>query len=120
MYNKEAVYRYRRNNPDWRKKYLSKHGDAAKNCELRSLRKRRSLINALKNKPCIDCRGWFSPWQMDFDHLDSNSKVCNVSQIKSVKRLIEESKKCDLVCANCHRERTHNRFLLTGGAYVQR
>lgn len=117
MYNKAAIYKYRRNKP-----YFWKGGSQAsrKNADIRFLLKRRGIIDAMKNRPCADCAGWFNPWQMDFDHTDADTKLGNVSQIKSIKRLIEESKKCDLVCANCHRDRTQKRFVAAGGLYVQR
>ncbi len=70
--------------------------------------KLRRLVSQLKNRPCADCYGWFKPYQMDFDHRDPSLKVCNVSRIqRSVSKLYREIQKCDVVCANCHRERTH-------------
>lgn len=70
------------------------------------------LIAKLKNKPCVDCWDWFDPCQMDFDHLD-NDKLFNISRgtvIRYKERLMKEISKCELVCANCHRLRTHKRF----------
>lgn len=45
----------------------------------------------------------------DFDHRDPSTKsfgLCEF-QSKAYAKLLEESLKCDLVCANCHRFRTH-------------
>lgn len=64
----------------------------------------------LKNKPCMDCGDWFEPWQMDFDHRDPTTKVKTVGLIKSERDILTEIAKCDLVCANCHRDRTYKRF----------
>jgi hypothetical protein len=62
---------------------------------------------------CADCRLPHPPWRLDFDHLDSSTKEINVSSISrrgwSLARTQEEIDKCDLVCANCHRDRTHAR-----------
>jgi len=49
---------------------------------------------------------------MDFDHLDPKTKVVKVSALifeGSRQLLLDEIAKCELVCANCHRERTHQR-----------
>jgi hypothetical protein len=67
-------------------------------------------FNALKNKPCADCQGWFEPCQMDFDHRPGTIKYKNVGNLVHCRKLLmEEIKKCDLVCANCHRLRTRSR-----------
>lgn len=68
------------------------------------------LVNRLKHKPCADCQGWFEPVQMDFDHIKNNKKfdISRPSE-RSTKIMLEEIKKCELVCANCHRLRTAKR-----------
>lgn len=73
--------------------------------------KRTGFINRFKNKPCADCQGWFEPCQMDFDHRDSKKKVKSISDMQyySVKQILKEIAKCDLVCSNCHRLRTYKR-----------
>jgi hypothetical protein len=49
---------------------------------------------------------------MDFDHV-RGEKVANVSVLvaggASRRRVLAEIAKCEVVCANCHRERTHGR-----------
>lgn len=51
---------------------------------------------------------------MDFDHLDPSSKLANISQMviknREIAEILAEAKKCEVVCANCHRERTHRRY----------
>lgn len=49
---------------------------------------------------------------MDFDHV-RGEKVFTLGQVRQIRtyslvRIQEEIAKCDVVCANCHRERTHN------------
>lgn len=76
--------------------------------------KLRGVIDQLKNKPCMDCKAKFNPWQMDFDHVKGVKKfgIATISNgLVSMKSLMEEIDKCDLVCANCHRQRTHERLI---------
>jgi len=59
---------------------------------------------------CIDCGGEFHPVCMDFDHREPMKKSYNIAAMlntHSLGRIMEELDKCDLVCANCHRLRTH-------------
>lgn len=73
--------------------------------------RRRARIQAAKNKPCADCGVSYPPYVMDFDH--AGDKVANVSEMvaqrASVTAIDAEIAKCEVVCANCHRERTHRR-----------
>ena len=48
---------------------------------------------------------------MDLDHRDPSTKLyapAKLITLGSMKKAIEEVAKCDVVCANCHRERTHS------------
>ncbi len=59
---------------------------------------------------CVDCKVKYPPFVYDFDHRDPADKlfeVGNSGATKAYAKLLEESKKCDLVCSNCHRLRTH-------------
>ena len=72
----------------------------------------RDHIDNLKSKPCHDCSQSFPPICMDFDHVNGQ-KIQSVSQLmnsNSLKRLLLEIEKCELVCACCHRIRTQNRY----------
>ena len=67
-------------------------------------------MNNVKDIPCTDCGKKYPPFVMDFDHRDPNLKKGIVSRLvtwSGWKKMIEEVKKCDVVCANCHRIRTH-------------
>lgn len=72
--------------------------------------KKRSF-RRLKNRPCMDCWGWFEPCQMDFDHRPGTIKLFAPGEMwkMSWKKLWAEIQKCDIVCANCHRLRTFRR-----------
>lgn len=63
--------------------------------------------------PCVDC-GESNPIVLDFDHLESlGQKEFNVSAAidrgLSWTRIMAEIEKCEVVCANHHRIRTHTR-----------
>jgi hypothetical protein len=68
---------------------------------------------AMKQSPCADCRMTFIPWVMEFDHIDPDNKISDVSRLRvaPTELLLEEIAKCDVVCANCHRIREYNRWL---------
>ena len=70
--------------------------------------KARQHLDSLKTTPCVDCGNSFPPCVMDFDHV-RGEKVTSVSRMLrwSRERLLAEIAKCDLVCSNCHRLRTH-------------
>jgi len=75
----------------------------------------REVIIAAKSVPCMDCGRYFPPAAMDFDHV-RGEKLFTVGAIISkmggmvaIEAAQEEIKKCDIVCANCHRIRTAQR-----------
>lgn len=78
------------------------------------VQRNRRLIREAKGVPCADCGRRFPPYVMDFDHRPGEEKCFNLSiaagQTRlSRERIAAEIAKCDVVCANCHRERTHQR-----------
>lgn len=91
----------------------SEHGKAkAKERNQALYARRRAIIEEAKSSPCLDCGIKYPPYVMDFDHRPSETKSFTISEnilSKSDDLLILEIQKCDVVCANCHRIRTHNR-----------
>jgi transposase len=70
----------------------------------------RKFIQEVKQaSPCVDCGENYPYWMMDFDHLEDKKFNISRSSSKTVQQLKEEIAKCELVCANCHRTRTHLR-----------
>lgn len=73
----------------------------------------RALVNALKENPCTDCGQTYPFYVMQFDHLRDKSD--NVGRLVGIgasdKKILDEVAKCELVCANCHAERTYRRRL---------
>ncbi len=67
----------------------------------------RALVCALKAAPCQDCGNEYPSEAMEFDHV-TQSKLGNIADILSfpTARLLAELGRCELVCANCHRQRT--------------
>lgn len=71
---------------------------------------KKRAIREAKDVPCADCGVKYPYYVMDFDHL--RDKVKNISQTTqswSVARIKNEITKCEIVCSNCHRERTFSR-----------
>lgn len=72
-------------------------------------RELRDWVNSIKNTPCEGCHRIFAPTQMDFDHIDPSSKVRAVTMMiqrrYSRGTILEEIKKCRLLCVVCHRLR---------------
>lgn len=64
------------------------------------------------NATCVDCKKAYPACVFDFDHVKGKKRgdvATMVGRSVSLKTLIAEIEKCELVCANCHRIRTHNR-----------
>jgi hypothetical protein len=72
------------------------------------------FVNAFKHRPCADRGDEFPPYLMDFDHVtrDKLDDICGI-RMRTVSRdaIRAEIEKCEVVCANCHRARTHARRL---------
>ena len=74
--------------------------------------KSRALSDQLKSRPCTDCGRSFPPYVMDLDHLPGTDKTASPSRYgrsASPHKFLAEAAKCEVVCANCHRVRTHER-----------
>lgn len=75
-----------------------------------SYQKRRKALDAIKNVPCTDCGERFPPECMDFDHIAENKSFgVGQSWTKPWDVVLDEIKKCEIVCSNCHRTRTRVR-----------
>lgn len=74
----------------------------------------RAIVQAAKDAPCADCERRFPKYVMDLDHVRGRKefKISGAVQSPFARTLDElraEIEKCDVVCANCHRIRTHQR-----------
>lgn len=94
--------------------YEANLADHKANAKRRTQRHRRDVHVALTTykaeRGCADCPE-ADPVVLDFDHL--SDKIMNVSEMArrgfSLERIMAEVAKCEVVCANCHRRRTHRR-----------
>ena len=91
-------------------------GMGQKESSLERGRYRRTKIDRylrdLKNEtPCVDCGENYPYWVMDFDHLEGKEFGLARYQYTSenMDRVKAEVAKCEVVCSNCHRGRTHLR-----------
>lgn len=68
------------------------------------------IVDLKSNKKCVDCGNVYPHYVMDFDHLrDKKFQISKSFDRKSLKEILLEIEKCELVCSNCHRIRTHER-----------
>jgi hypothetical protein len=57
---------------------------------------------------CKACGYDKSIWALEFHHRDKTIKSFHIKKIRSInERTLAEIDKCDLLCANCHREKHH-------------
>ena len=87
-------------------------GKGQKEMNTKRARKRRSdyrqwLTDLKMSLKCIKC-GESRHWVLEFHHRDPSKKEGSISRLLrggSKKKVLEEIKKCDVLCANCHRTR---------------
>ena len=67
----------------------------------------------VNHSACADCGVSYPPYVLDFDHLkDKSFGISRALQLGlELDKIKQEVKKCEIVCANCHRIRTYNRSI---------
>ena len=82
-----------------------------KKCNVEAVSKRRKTLRAkaieYKGGKCKKCGYNKCPAALDFHHRDPSTKSFGISSkgmTRSFEKIKEELDKCDLICANCHRE----------------
>ena len=91
------------------KKIMDKQKESVK---LRRDKRKKFIRDFKQNKPCKDCNKIYPYYVMDFDHLPQYKKEIEIASrgaYLSEEKLLDEFKKCEVACANCHRIRTYNR-----------
>ena len=70
----------------------------------------------MKSGGCEEC-GWFDEKYLQvlhFDHVNGSTKDHNISDLvrhgRALDIIMDEIKKCRLICGNCHRKRTLRQF----------
>lgn len=109
----ERITYYARCKTCEKKRLREKVGQATKNSQRRArVNKTQEIVNELKNISCADCKIFYPPYVMDFDHV-KGVKILSVakmiSQCYALEDIMAEIAKCEVVCSNCHRIRTHMR-----------
>lgn len=60
-----------------------------------------------ENGPCVSCGSWLF---LEVDHIDPSTKLLNPSKLWSMSdsnpKKIEELAKCQVLCADCHLEKS--------------
>lgn len=85
----------------------------ARTTRSRTLAKRK-IWEIKEESGCVDCKEKYPHYMLEFDHLPEFEKLDSPTQIMhkySWERAMEEISKCDIVCANCHKIRTWQRYL---------
>jgi hypothetical protein len=98
---KDSKRHYERHKPDYlARNTKDKHG-------------KRDFIRQYKEfHGCMDCSGKFPYFVLDLDHRDPHNKKYAPNRIHLVAswdQMVEEINKCDVVCSNCHRVRSHEK-----------
>ena len=77
------------------------------------LKRNRQLVLEAKDVPCMDCGVRYPFWIMQFDHRDPDKKSFGLHQYsaRALQKVKDEIAKCDVVCSNCHDDRTYKRDL---------
>jgi hypothetical protein len=74
--------------------------------DAQSRRNSKLKINEAHGGCCKRCGYNKTPWAMEFHHRDPKLKKFSLGSntVRCLQKLFDESKKCILLCANCHRE----------------
>jgi hypothetical protein len=91
------------------RKYYEAHKDKYKNKADKHKLKIREYIQKTKDVPCKDCGVKYPPWVMQFDHLRDKSFDISRTSSAGINKIMAEIDKCEVVCANCHADRTYKR-----------
>lgn len=91
-----------------RRKHYKSNKDQYKRHNLEVREQARIVMREAKERPCEDCGVEYPSYVMDFHHRDPDQKSGYVGRMarSGLKKLAIEIAKCDVLCANCHRERT--------------
>lgn len=100
------------------RRYYAAHREQALEKQRRHRAALKLHVNGIKaSTPCTDCGVSYPYYVMDFDHV-RGEKIGDLNRLVATGRkalVLAEMEKCELVCANCHRERTHQRALAQFG-----
>lgn len=89
-------------------KHYQKYKKKYRGRDKERLEEARQFVRQYKEREDIKCDCGEGRWQcLDFHHTDRTQKIKTISQMVrsrySIERIVEEIKKCKVMCANCHR-----------------
>lgn len=93
----------------YKSKY-QRNSNLCKECTKRFIKERKLFLKLkaieFKGGKCLKC-GYNNPASLDFHHLHNKKSDLSLlwSRCAKWERIKEEIEKCELLCANCHRER---------------
>lgn len=104
----------RRSAPGYNKKarkysrvFYDRHPEKLKEQARKSCVRRRKVLEGLKaGKSCIKC-GESHMACLDFHHRDPSTKDFQITEgvfRYAIEKVLAETEKCDILCANCHRK----------------
>ncbi len=106
-------------NPDDPRRLISKRKHYLANKERYKQRaviakeRMRDYIRTKKDRPCNDCGVKYPYYVMQFDHVgDKLYNIADLVNYNNYAKLDAEIAKCEIVCANCHMERTYRRGIV--------
>lgn len=108
----KAEYSRKYNRDIWYPKNKENQKVRTKRSRIKRREAMRTLLIEMKSKPCTDCQEKYPHYVMDFDHVHGSKRFAigsMTARLVSRVNLLLELVKCELVCANCHRERTFQR-----------
>jgi hypothetical protein len=108
---------WKKSNPEYQRQWNARNKEKVSATRRRRRQRITEAINLIKSNPCTDCGVQYPPHVMDFDHIEPSNKSYDIHRLKSdgasVEAIKKEISKCELVCANCHREREYQRRITT-------
>lgn len=108
---------------EWYQKNKIAHTEKVRKNMVIYRKRNKEYIDAAKSIPCTDCGIQYPPYVMQFDHVlpgKSFNLSTSVSRGHSLNKIQAEIDKCEVVCANCHFVRTHNRKMGSSGKHPAR
>jgi hypothetical protein len=96
------------------REFSRKHYRAFKSRYLERNERRRlkhvEIIRNAKSLPCADCHAEYPFYVMEFDHVRGKKRehLARMATL-GISAILNEIEKCDVVCSNCHKERTWRR-----------
>lgn len=100
----------RRQDREAQRRYYEKNREKVYARNKAQLQRVVDYVHAAKAGPCLDCGVEYPPYVMDFDHVRGVKMAAIGDLVRrgfGIKTIADEIVKCELVCANCHRERTY-------------